>query len=99
MLWWRINEWFGWKTNGCDHTMNGNESFVGEENRFDEVREAAGAVLASLKRLLEATERVVDDPEAMAAVTTAGRSFVDSFTKGFRFSDDRDGREPTAEDQ
>lgn len=65
----------------------GENGSVADEDRFDEVREAAEAVLASLKWLVEATKRVVEDPEAMAAVAATGRSFVDAFTKGFRFSD------------
>jgi hypothetical protein len=35
-----------------------------DDDTFDEIREAAGAVVASLKWLLEAAERVVEDPAA-----------------------------------
>ncbi|MCY3849474.1 MAG: hypothetical protein OXF75_01570 [Acidimicrobiaceae bacterium] len=62
-------------------------SGIDGEGRFDEVREAAEAVLASLKWLVEATERAIEDPRAMAAVAATGKSFVDAFTRGFRFTD------------
>lgn len=57
---------------------------AGAEDRFAEVREAAGAVVSSLRWLLEATERVVEDPEAFAEVAARGRSVVEAFTEGFR---------------
>ena len=79
--------------------MSDCESVVDDEGRFDEVREAAEAVLASLKWLIQATERVIADPEAMAAVAATGRSFVDAFTTGFRFTDNRGGSEASAADQ
>lgn len=50
---------------------------------FDEVREAAGAVIASLKQLIDATERVVSDPAAFASAVDGGRSIVDAFVGGF----------------
>ena len=70
-----------------------------DDGRFDEVREAAGAVLASLKWLVEATERVIEDPEALAAVAVSGRSFVDAFTRGFRFNDRPDGTDGPGSDR
>ncbi len=79
--------------------MDESESVVDDEGRFDEVREAAEAVLASLKWLVEATERVVEDPEAMAAVAATGRSFVDAFTKGFRFNEYPGGSDAPGTDQ
>ena len=79
--------------------MGCSESAADDEGRFDEVREAAEAVLASLKWLIEATGRVIEDPEAPAAVAAAGRSFVDTLTRGFRFSDDRGGPEDPAAEQ
>lgn len=62
----------------------------GDEDRFAEVREAAGAVVSSLKWLLEATERVVEDPAAFAEVAARGRSVVEAFTEGFRSQADPD---------
>jgi hypothetical protein len=50
---------------------------------FDEVRVAAGAVVASLKQLIEATERVVADPAAFASAVDGGRSVVEAFVGGF----------------
>lgn len=50
---------------------------------MDEVREAAGAVLASLKRLVDAAERVVADPHAFDAIVAGGRGIVEAFTEGF----------------
>ncbi len=79
--------------------MNCSESAADDEGRFDEVREAAEAVLASLKWLIEATERVIEDPEALAAVAATGRSFVDTFTRGFKFTEDSGGPEAPAADQ
>lgn len=53
------------------------------DDGFDEVRQAAGAVLGSLKWLVEATERLIDDPENFARVVEGGRSVVDAFIGGF----------------
>ena len=50
---------------------------------FAEVREAAGAVVASLKWLIDATERVVEDPEAFGRAVDGGRSVVEAFLGGF----------------
>lgn len=50
---------------------------------LDEVRQAAGAVVASLKWLIDATERVIEDPEAFARVVDSGRGVVEAFTSGF----------------
>lgn len=55
-----------------------------ETAAFDELREAAGAVIASLKHLIDATERVVADPEAFAGAVDGGRSIVQAFVEGFR---------------
>lgn len=79
--------------------MDESGSVAADEGRFDEVREAAEAVLASLKWLVEATERVIEDPEAMAAVAATGRSFVDAFTKGFRFNENPGGSDAPGTDQ
>ncbi|MDE0067493.1 MAG: hypothetical protein OXN44_11560 [Acidimicrobiaceae bacterium] len=68
-----------------------------DEGRFDEVREAGEAFLASLRWLIEATERALEDPRAMAAVAATGKSFIDAFTRGFRFSDSDAGSEPSGE--
>jgi hypothetical protein len=61
----------------------GDFSAGGSDERFDEVREAAGAVLASLKWLVEATERVIDDPESLTRIVEGGRSVVEAFVGGF----------------
>jgi len=50
---------------------------------FDEIRAAAGAVVVSLKQLLEAAERVVENPEAFDSMVSTGRSVFDAFTAGF----------------
>jgi len=50
---------------------------------LDEVREAAGAVIGSLKRLLEATERVVADPASFDQAVAGGKGLLDAFTSGF----------------
>lgn len=57
---------------------------------FDEVREAATDVIASLKKLIEATERVVQDPQAFARVVDGGRSVVEAFVSGVTGVDDTD---------
>ncbi len=59
------------------------ETDAGTDAAFDELREAAGAVIASLKQLIEATERVVADPGAFASAVEGGRSIVDAFVTGF----------------
>ena len=58
-------------------------SEIVENDPFDEVREAAGAVIASLKRLVEATEAVVEDPAAFAQIVDSGRSVFEAFVGGF----------------
>lgn len=55
-------------------------------DHLEEVRQAAGSVVASLKWLLEATERVVDDPDAFAHVAASGRSVIEAFVGGFTAS-------------
>lgn len=54
-----------------------------DDDHLEEVRQAAGAVVASLKWLVEATERVIDDPDAFSQVVDSGRGVVDSFLGGF----------------
>lgn len=54
-----------------------------EDDHLEEIRQAAGAVVASLKWLVEATERVIDDPGAFSQVVDSGRGVVDSFLGGF----------------
>ena len=53
-----------------------------DDAAFDEVREAATDVVAALKKLIEATERVVQDPETFAQVIDGGRSVVEAFVGG-----------------
>lgn len=65
---------------------------TGDDAVFDEVREAAGAVISSLKQLIEATERVVADPAAFASAVDGGRSVVEAFIGGFTAQADPEGR-------
>jgi len=58
---------------------------------LDEVREAAGAVIGSLKRLLEATERVVADPASFEQAVAGGKGLLDAFTSGFVTESSRSG--------
>lgn len=64
------------------------------EPAFDEVRAAAGEVIESLKRLIDATERVVADPSAFAGAVEGGRSVVEAFLGGFA---SQKGDEPGAD--
>lgn len=50
---------------------------------IEDVREAASEVIGSLKRLIEATEKVVADPASFDQVVSGGRSIIDAFTSGF----------------
>jgi hypothetical protein len=54
-----------------------------DDDTFDEIREAAGAVVASLKWLLDAAERVVEDPAAFSTAVTNGKSVIEAFAGGF----------------
>lgn len=70
------------------------------DDTFDEIRQAAGAVVASLKWLVEATERVVEDPAAFSHVVDSGRSVVEAFAGGFATQaapDDESCEGPSAE--
>ncbi len=73
-----------------DPSPNGDESEDSpeESDPFEEIRAAAGAVVVSLRQLLEATERVVEDPAAFDSVISTGKSVVEAFTSGF-IDDDR----------
>lgn len=53
------------------------------DDGLGELRDAAGAVLASLKWLIDAAERVVEDPETFDRVVASGRGLVEAFTSGF----------------
>ena len=66
-----------------------------DDAAFDEVREAATDVVAALKKLLEATERVVQDPESFAQVVDGGRGVVEAFVDGLtgRSHDEEPGHE------
>ena len=64
---------------------------------FDEVREAAGAVVASLKWLIDATERVVENPEVFAKAVGNGRSVVEAFVGGFAAQAADPGAEPDSD--
>jgi hypothetical protein len=54
-----------------------------DDASFDEVREAAADVIASLKKLIDATERIVQDPETFSQIVDGGRSVVEAFVGGF----------------
>ena len=87
--------------------MTDHDADPAPSDSFDELRDAAGAVVASLKKLVEATERVVEDPEAFSRIVDSGRSVVEAFADGFAAqaaprSDDDDeataqGGDPPAE--
>jgi hypothetical protein len=66
-----------------DHGVNDDPVEEPGSDTFDEVREAAGAVISSLKRLIDATERVVQDPAAFTEAVDGGRSIVEAFVGGF----------------
>jgi hypothetical protein len=59
-----------------------------DDDTFDEIREAASAVVASLKWLLEAAERVVEDPAAFSTAVTNGKSVIEAFAGGFATKSD-----------
>ena len=48
-----------------------------------EFRAAAGAVVASLRELAVAAERLVEDPEVFESVVASGKSVFDAFAAGF----------------
>ncbi len=54
-----------------------------ETDPLAEVREAAGAVIASLKWFIDAAEQAVADPESFDRVVSGGKSFIDAFAAGF----------------
>ncbi len=56
---------------------------VGSEEPLDEVRQAASEVVGSLKKLLEAAEKVVADPVAFDQVVAGGKGLFDAFTSGY----------------
>ena len=68
-------------TPGADGETDATEA--GGPDPLDDVREAAGAVVSSLKALVEAAERVVEDPEAFSQFAASGRSVVEAFLGGF----------------
>lgn len=70
--------------------MNPSDDPAADDPVFDDVREAATDVIASLKKLIEATERVVQDPQAFARVVDGGRSVVEAFVSGVTGVDDTD---------
>lgn len=59
------------------------EPTAAADDQFAEIREAVGAVVASLKQLIEATERVVADPGAFTEAIDNGKSVVEAFVGGF----------------
>jgi len=67
------------------------ESEAAAVEPLDEVREAAGAVIGSLKRLLEATEKVVADPTSFDQAVAGGKGLLDAFTNGFVTESHRSG--------
>jgi hypothetical protein len=65
---------------GADDDLDADEL---ADDALEEIRQAAGAVVASLKWLVEATERVVDKPEAFSQAVDSGKSVVEAFLGGF----------------
>ncbi|MEM7141914.1 MAG: hypothetical protein AAF548_12870 [Actinomycetota bacterium] len=65
-----------------------------DADHLDEVRQAAGAVVASLKWLIEATERVVEDPGAFSQAVDSGKSVVEAFLGGFAGEENEPDSEP-----
>lgn len=63
--------------------MSDSDATEPADDTFDEIREAAGAVVSSLKRLIDATERVIEDPAAFSQAVDGGRSVVEAFLGGF----------------
>ena len=63
--------------------MSEPEERVPTESPLEEVRVAAGAVLDALRQLIDAAERVVEDPEAFTEAVDGGRAFVEGFVGGF----------------
>lgn len=74
----------------ADDDLAGGTASEESPDSFGEVREAAGAVVASLKWLIDATERVVEDPEAFGRAVDGGRSVVEAFLGGFAAQVDPD---------
>lgn len=72
-----------------DDPASSGDDTVSPDDPLEEVRQAAAAVVASLKWLAEAAEQVLEDPEAFARVVDSGRSVVESFVDGFRGGADR----------
>ncbi|MEZ5244440.1 MAG: hypothetical protein R2707_05020 [Acidimicrobiales bacterium] len=68
-----------------------------DDASFDEVRAAASDVIASLKKLIEATERVVQDPETFSQIVDGGRSVVEAFVGGFTAPTETDEANETDE--
>ncbi len=71
-------------------TPDPDDSSARSEEPLDEVRQAASEVVGSLKKLLEAAEKVVADPAAFDQVVAGGKGLFDAFTSGYseQMSDD-----------
>ena len=69
-----------------------------EDDRLEAVREAASDVIASLKKLIDATEQVVHDPDAFSQIVDGGRSVVEAFIDGFTAQADPDAAAAEASD-
>lgn len=54
-----------------------------EDDPFDEVRAAAGDVIGSLRRFVDAAEQVIEDPEAFGRLVAGGKGLIEAFTDGF----------------
>ncbi len=61
------------------------------DDALEEVREAASAVVGSLKSLLVAAEKVISDPEAFKQVVSGGKGLFEAFTSGFTDDSSRSG--------
>ena len=69
-----------------------------DPDALEDARQAAAEVVSSLKRFLEAAERVVADPEAFSQITASGRSVVEAFIGGFTSGAEPSPDEPEPDD-
>ncbi len=77
-----------------DHAEDG----ATDDDGLEELRQAAGAVIASLKGLVDAVERVVEDPHSFDQIVAAGRGLVDAFTTGLTADEPATERDPEGEE-
>ncbi len=53
------------------------------DDPLSDVRAAAGAVVDSLRQLVVAAERLVEDPDVFGEMVASGKSVVEAFAAGF----------------